>query len=67
MECNKRNGNIRYAVFRDSNLNRISNVFAKSNEIVFYMNGELFRKLQRFFGPIFTFLADLSKRNVALS
>ena len=46
---------------------RISNVFAKSNEIVFYMNGELFRKLQRFFGPIFTFLADLSKRNVALS
>ena len=53
MECNKRNRNIRYAIFRDSNLNRISNVFAKSNEIVFYMNGELFRKLQRFFGPIF--------------
>ena len=26
MECNKRNRNIRYAIFRDSNLNRISNV-----------------------------------------
>ena len=26
MECNKRNRNIRRAIFRDSNLNRISNV-----------------------------------------
>ena len=26
MECNKHNRNIRYAIFRDSNLNRISNV-----------------------------------------
>ena len=27
MECNKRNRNIRYAIFRDSNLNQIANVF----------------------------------------
>ena len=26
MECNKQNRNIRYAFFRDSNLNRISSV-----------------------------------------
>ena len=26
MECNKRYRNIRYAIFKDSNLNRISNV-----------------------------------------
>ena len=26
MECNKRNRNIRYAIFRDLNLNRTSNV-----------------------------------------
>ena len=26
MECSKRKRNIRYAIFRDSNLNRISNV-----------------------------------------
>ena len=26
MECNKRNRNIRYAIFRDLNLNRVSNV-----------------------------------------
>ena len=26
MECNKRNRNIRHAIFRDSNLNLISNV-----------------------------------------
>ena len=26
MECNKRNSKIRYAIFRDSNLNQISNV-----------------------------------------
>ena len=26
MKCNKRNRNVRYAIFRDSNLNRISNV-----------------------------------------
>ena len=25
MECNKRNRNIRYAIFRDLNLNRVSN------------------------------------------
>ena len=36
MECNKRN--IRYAIFKF----RIEfRMFAKSNEIVFYMNGEL--------------------------
>ena len=26
MECDKRNRNIRYTIFKDSNLNRISNV-----------------------------------------
>ena len=27
MKCNKRNRNIQYAIFRDSKLNRVSNVF----------------------------------------
>ena len=49
MKCNKRNRNIQYAL---SNFE----CFAKSNEIVFYMNGELLIKLGSFFsafGPIF--------------
>ena len=49
MKCSKRNRNIQYAL---SNFE----CFAKSNEIVFYMNGELLIKLESFFsafGPIF--------------
>ena len=54
MECNKPIRNIRYVIFRESNLNRISNVWLNR---VRYMNGELFIKLKSFFfsvfGPIF--------------
>ena len=62
MECNKRN--IRYAIFKF----RIEfRMFAKSNEIVFYMNGEL-QQTEKFvfrFGThVFSFLEDFSKRIV---
>ena len=44
--------------------------FAKSSEIVFYMNGKQFLKLKTFFfhfwTHFFTFLADFSKQNVTL-
>ena len=56
MECNKRNRNIRYAIFRHSNLNRISNVLLNGTRL--NMNGGLFSKLERFFsvfGPIFLY------------
>ena len=35
MECNKRNHNIRYAIFRDSNLNRISNALLNQTRSFF--------------------------------
>ena len=35
MECNKRNRNIRYAIFSDSNLNRISNVLLNGMRFFF--------------------------------
>ena len=66
MECNKPIRNIRYVIFRESNFECL----AKSSEIVFYMNGELFIKLKSFFfrfrTHFFTFSADFSKRNAAL-
>ena len=37
MECNKRNRNIRYAIFRDSNLNRISNVLLNQTRLFFIL------------------------------
>ena len=69
MECNKRNRNIRYAIFRDSNLKKWSEDFVLQSNIVLYFC-DRFSKLKRFFhvfGPIiFSFLANFSKRNVAL-
>ena len=53
MECKKRNRNIRYAIFRDLNLNRIFNLnrieFAKSNEIIFPYFCDRFSKIKSFF------------------
>ena len=69
MECNKRNRNIRYAIFRDSNLKKLSEYLVLQSNIFLYFC-DRFSKLKRFFpvsGPIiFTLLADLTKRNVAL-
>ena len=69
MECNKRNRNIRYAIFRDSNLKKLSEYLVLQSSIFLYFC-DRFSKLKMFFsvfGPLFfTFLADLSKRNVAL-
>ena len=51
MECNKRNSNIRYAIFRDSNFK----CFAKSNGIIFMYFCDSFSKLKKafsVFGPI---------------
>ena len=65
MECNKRNRKNQRFEFK-SNLG----CFAKSNEIFFSYFCDRFCKLKRFFSffdlLFFTFLADLSKRNVAL-
>ena len=69
MECNKRNRNIRYAIFRDWNLKKLNEYLVLQSTIFLYFF-DRFSKLKMFFsvfGPIiFTFLADLSKRNVAL-
>ena len=69
MECNKRNRNIRYAIFRDSNLKKLSEYLVLQSSIFLYFC-DRFSKLKRFFsvfGPIiFTFLAGLLKRNAAL-
>ena len=69
MECNKRKRIIRYAIFRDSNLKKLSEYFIRQSNIFLYFC-DRFSKLKSFFsvfGPIiFTLLADLSKRNVAL-
>ena len=69
MECNKRNHNIRYAIFRDSNLKKLGEDLVLLSNIVLYFC-DRFSKLKRFFhvfGPIiFTFLANFSKRNFAL-
>ena len=35
MECNKRDRNIRYVIFRKSNLNRISNVLLNRMRLFF--------------------------------
>ena len=69
MECNKRNRNIRYTISRDSNLKKLSEYLVLQSNIFLYFC-DRFSRLERFFcvfGPIiFTFLVDLSKRNVAL-
>ena len=69
MECNKRNRNIRYAIFRDSNLKKLSEYLALQSNIFPYFC-DRFSKLKRFFSfvgrIIYIFLPDLSKRNVAL-
>ena len=69
MECNKCNRNIRFAIFRDSNLKKLSEYLVLESNIFLYFC-DRFSKLKTFFyvfGPIiFTFLADLSKRNVVL-
>ena len=49
MECNKCNRNIRYAIFRDSNLKSNFECFAKSNEIIFPYFFDRFCKLKRLF------------------
>ena len=68
MECNKRNRNIRYAIFKDSYLKKIEYLVLQSNIFLYFC--DRFSKLKMFFsvfGPLFfTFLADLSKRNVTL-
>ena len=68
MECNKCNRNVRYAIFRDSNLKNLSEYLVlQSNNLYFC---ERFSRLKIFFSVFgllfFTVLADLSKRNVAL-
>ena len=69
MECNKRNRNIRYAIFIKSNLKKICEYLVLQANIFLYFC-DRFSKLKLFFpgfGPLFfTLLADLSKRNVAL-
>ena len=70
MECNKRNHDKRYAIFRDSNLKKLSEYLELQSNIFPYFC-DRFSKLRRFFLPFldplfFTFLADLSKRNFAL-
>ena len=69
MECNKRNRNIRYAIFRDSNLKKLREYLVLQSNIFLYFCGK-FSKLKMLFsvfGPLFfTFLAGLSKRNVVL-
>ena len=70
MECNKHNRNIRYAIFRDSNLRKLSEYLVLQSNIFLYFC-DRFSKLKRFFfsflDPLFfTFLADLLKRNVTL-
>ena len=67
MECNKRNRNIRYAIFRDSNLKKLSEYLVLESNIFLYFC-DRFSKLKRFYSVfepiIFIFLADLSKQNV---
>ena len=69
MERNKRSRNIHYAIFRDSNSEKLSEYLVLQSNIVLYFC-DSFSKLKMFFSvfrPLFvTFLADLSKRNVAL-
>ena len=50
-ECNKRNRNIGYAIFRDSNLNRISNVLL--NRPYFCDRFSKPKRLFPFLGPLF--------------
>ena len=55
MECNKRNSNTRYAIFRDSNFK----CFAKSNGIIFMFFCDRFSKLKKafsVFGPIIFYI-----------
>ena len=59
MECNKRNRKIRYATFRDSNLNRISNVLPNQTRSFSRIFCDRFSKLKRFFpflDPIFFYI-----------
>ena len=69
MECSKGNRNICYAIFRDSNLKKLSEYLVLQYKILLYFC-DRFSKLKMFFsvfGPLFfTLLVDLSKRNVAL-
>ena len=58
MECNKRSRNIRYVIFRDSNLDQISNVLLNQTRSFYPYFYDRYRKLKMFisiFGPI-TFL-----------
>ena len=69
MEFNKRNRNIRYAIFRDSNLKKFSEYLVLQSNIFLYFC-DRFSKLKIFFSVFgqlfFTLSADLSKRNVTL-
>ena len=69
MGRNKRNRNIRYVIFRKSTLKKLSEHLVLQSNIFLYFC-DRFSKLKMFFpflDPLFfTFLADLSKRNVAL-
>ena len=57
MECSKRNRNIRYAIFRDSNLKELSEYLVLESNIFLYFC-DRFSKLKRFysvFEPIYIF------------
>ena len=68
MECNKRNRNIRYAIFKYSNVKKLGEYLVLQSNIFLYFC-DRFSKLNSFFSVsgqlVFTFLTDLSKRNVA--
>ena len=68
MKCNKRSRNICYTIFRDSNFKKIK--WISCTAIQYFPVLLWFSRLKMFFsvfGPLFfTFLADLSKWNVAL-
>ena len=69
MKCNKRNHNMLH-FFQRVKYKSSFECFAKSSEIVFYMNVKLFLKLKtfffRFWTHFFIFLADFLKQNVTL-
>ena len=48
MECNKRNRNIRYAIFRDSNLKKLSEYLVLQSNIFLYFC-DIFSILSSFF------------------
>ena len=48
MECNKRNRNMRYAIFRDSNLKKLSEYLVVQSNIFLYFS-DRFSKLKMFF------------------